>query len=261
MNSAVPYFLESTPSERLAMRLSIGANALVMAFCAGYLVLQYNASAISWVYIAVALLVGYFVADFASGLVHWGLDTWFDERQLGRVVAIAREHHTHPQHILGYGFMEHCTLGSAPSAILVGLPALVTALCPTSIPAYCLMIVWLVTSTCLFFGTSFHNLSHRRSKSAIIRAAQKMHLVVAPEHHWVHHRSDQIIRYCVINGWANYVCDPLGVWRGLEWLIQKLTGAVPRRDDLEWQRLYKETGTLISPALAGEKCGFPATSS
>src|SRR3984885_1265565 len=115
--NAEPFFLDSTPSEKLAMRLSVCGKALVMEFCAGYLVLQYNASGIGWIYITAALLVGYFVADFASGVVHWGLDTWFDERQLGRVVAIAREHHTHPQHILGYGFMEHCTLGSAPSVI------------------------------------------------------------------------------------------------------------------------------------------------
>jgi hypothetical protein len=261
MSSVQPYFLESNPSERWLMRLSVSANFLVIAFCVGYLVLEYKVSGITWIYITAALLFGYFVADFASGLVHWGMDTWFDERQLGRAVAIAREHHTHPQNILGYGFLEHCTLGSAPSAVFVGLGSVATAVCPISIPAYCLMIVWLITSTCLFFGTSFHNLSHRRPKSALLRAAQKMHLVITPEHHWVHHRSDQIIRYCVINGWANYVCDPLRVWRGMEWLVQTVTGAVPRRDDIKWQRRYKETGALVSPALASEKCGLPATPS
>ena len=44
----------------------------------------------------------------------------------------------------------------------------------------------------------------------------------------MHHRSDQIIRCCVINGWANYVYDPLRIWRGLEWLVSALTGAEPR---------------------------------
>jgi ubiquitin-conjugating enzyme E2 variant len=83
----------------------------------------------------------------------------------------------------------------------------------------------------------------------VLRLAQKLHLVVTPEHHWVHHRSDQIIRYCVINGWANYVCDSLRIWRGLEWLVRALTGAQPRRDDLEWQRRYKETGTLAIPRV------------
>jgi ubiquitin-conjugating enzyme E2 variant len=46
----------------------------------------------------------------------------------------------------------------------------------------------------------------------------------------------------VINGWANYLCDRLHVWRRLEWLVRTLTGAVPRRDDLDWQRRCEETG-------------------
>lgn len=256
MSSVQPYFLASSPRERWVMRLSVGANVLVIAFCASYLVVEYSASGTTWVAIVLAALAGYFFADFASGLIHWGMDTWFDEQQFGRAIAIAREHHTHPQNILGYGFLEHATLGSAPSAAFVGLSAVVTALCPASIPTYCLMIVWLITSTCLFFGTSFHNLSHRRPNSAFIRAAQRMHLVIRPDHHWVHHRSDQIIRYCVINGWANYVCDALGVWRGLERLVHLLTGAAPRRDDLEWQRRYRETGVLVVTP-AGEKSGAP----
>jgi hypothetical protein len=241
-----PFFLDATPRDRVLMYISVAANSIVMAFCAGYLLVEYGASGITWPYILTAVVVGYFIADFASGLVHWGLDTWFDQELLGRAVAIAREHHTHPQNILGYGFWEHATLGSAPSALVIGVASVATACCPVSAFGYSLMIFWFITSTCLFFGTGFHNLAHRRPKSPLLRLAQQLRLVITPEHHWVHHRSDQIIRYCVINGWANYVCDGLGVWRGLERLICAVTGARPRRDDLEWQRRYKETGTLIA---------------
>jgi hypothetical protein len=60
----------------------------------------------------------------------------------------------------------------------------------------------------------------------------------------------------VINGWANYVCDPLRFWRKMEWLIEALTGAQPRQDDLEWQQHYKETGTLLKiVAPAGSNDG------
>jgi hypothetical protein len=240
-----PFFFESTPFERRCMRVSVGANLVVITSCAVYLFLEYKSSGITWPYIVAGILVGYLVSDFASGLVHWGMDTWFDETVLGRAVAIAREHHTHPQHILAYGFLEHATLGSAPSAVFIGPAVLVTVGCAISPLSYFFVIVWLVTSTCLFFGTSFHNLGHRRPGSAFIRVAQKMHLIISPEHHWVHHRDDQIVRYCVINGWANYPCDRLHVWRGLEWLVQKLTRALPRRDDLDWQRRYEATGTLV----------------
>jgi hypothetical protein len=241
-----PYFVKATRTETWVMRICVGANLCVIAFCARYLVLGFWVAGITRPYMLAAIVLGYFMADFASGLVHWGIDTWFDERDFGRAVAIAREHHTHPQNILGYGFLEHATLGSAPSAVFIGLASVLTASFPVSVTTYCLMIIWFIISTCLFFGTSFHNLCHERSKSPLIRSAQKIHLVIAPEHHWVHHRGDQTVRYCAINGWANYVCDWLHVWRGLEWLVSALTGAEPRRNDLEWQRRYRETGSLIS---------------
>jgi ubiquitin-conjugating enzyme E2 variant len=223
-----PFFFESTPFERSCMRVSVGANLTVIASCAVYLFLEYELSGVTWPYIVAGILGGYLTADFASGLIHWGMDTWFDQAVFGRAVAIAREHHTHPQHILAYGFLEHATLGSAPSAVFIGLAVLLTAGCAISPLSYCFVIIWLITSTCLFFGTSFHNLGHRRPRSAFIRVAQKMHLIISPEHHWVHHRDDQVVRYCVINGWANHPCDRLHVWRRLEWLVRTLTGAVPR---------------------------------
>jgi ubiquitin-conjugating enzyme E2 variant len=253
-----PFFLETTSFERCCMRVSVGANLAVVTLCVAYLCLEYKLSGITWPYTISGMLVGYLAADFASGLVHWAMDTWFSEAVLGRAVAIAREHHTHPQHILAYGFLDHATLGSAPSAVFIGSGVLVTANCAISSLSYFFMIIWLITSTCLLFGTSVHNLGHRRSKSVIIRFAQKMHFIISPEHHWVHHREGQTIRYCVINGWANYLCDGLRVWRGLEWLVQMLTGATPRSDDLDWQRRHKETGTLTRASEFERVCTSPA---
>ena len=114
------------------MRVSIGANLAVMAVCGTWLFLEYKSSGITWPLIVAAVLIGYLSADFASGLVHWGIDTWFNEAALGRAVAIAREHHTHPRHILAYGFLEQATLGSAPSAIFIGPAVLITANCAIS---------------------------------------------------------------------------------------------------------------------------------
>jgi hypothetical protein len=226
------------------MRACVGGNIAVVLFCLTYLCFGYKSSGVTPPYIAASVLVGYFLADFASGLVHWGVDTWFSEEQFGRAILIAREHHTHPQNILGYGFLEQATLGSAPSAVVIGPIAIATALIGGS-GGYLLMIVWAVCSMCLLFGTSFHNLGHRRSKSVLIRAAQKMRLVVSPEHHWAHHREGQLIRYCAVNGWANYLCDKFGVWRKLERWVHAATGAVPRGDDDEWQRFHRETGALL----------------
>jgi ubiquitin-conjugating enzyme E2 variant len=247
MDQITPFFLAAKPGEIFKMRLCVGGNIAVLAGCLVYLALQAGPSGVTWPAVLAALLVGYFLADFASGVVHWGLDTWFDDASLGRAVAIAREHHTHPQHILGYGFLEHAALGSFPSLLVIGPAALATALSPAGPASYCLMIVWALISGCLLFGTSFHNLGHRPAKSRAILLLQRLRLVVTPNYHWVHHRSDQVVRYCVINGWANYPCDKLRVWRGMEWVVRVVTGARPRFDDHAWQRQFRETGRLVAP--------------
>jgi Lipid desaturase domain len=242
----VPFFGEATRREIRIMRLSVAANIAVILGCALYLVGYFAAAGLGWPHLVAAVLAGYVIADFSSGAVHWGLDTWFDARTLGRAVAIAREHHTHPHHIHGYTFLEHATLGSAPSAIVFGVATSLTALLPLSAVSYSLMILWFVNATCLLFGMHFHNLAHRPARSRLMRLLQRVHLVCPPAHHWIHHRN-QTIHYCVVNGWANYVCDSLQVWRGLERVIAAVTGLVPRADDLAWQQHYAETGILAPP--------------
>lgn len=244
-----PFFAAATPRENRIMRTVVIGNALVALFCLAYLTVELRPSRVGFPYIFVAVLVGYFLADFASGVVHWGLDTWFSERMLGRAVAIAREHHTHPQHILGYRFLEHAALGSAPSLLVIGPLAIGTALLPASAATCCAMIVWLLVSGCLLYGTSFHNLCHRGRKSRLVRVARRLGLLIQPSEHWEHH-STQTVQYCVVSGWANPLCDRFKVWRRLERAIRALSGAEPREDDLEWQRTFRETGVLAGPAAA-----------
>src|SRR3954452_21092592 len=186
MDPIRPFFSAATSGEILIMRVFVIANLLVVAFCAGYLLLEHGPSKVAWPYALSALALGYFWADFASGLVHWGMDTWFNQQTFGRAVAIAREHHTHPQHILGYGFLENATLGSAPSAVVIGALSLITALLPVSTLTYCAMVIWFVISACLLFGTNFHNLCHRRQRSLLVQFPRRIGLLIAPADHWEH---------------------------------------------------------------------------
>ena len=110
----VPVFKDATPREIRTMRFWIGANIAVILFCAFWLACYFTLAALSWPYLMAALLAGYFLADFSSGAVHWAMDTWFDERTMGRAIAITREHHTHPDHV--YGFLENASFGSAAAA-------------------------------------------------------------------------------------------------------------------------------------------------
>ena len=239
-----PFYYYSTRREDKVMMICVTANVLLVVLCLTYLIAEYTSSGLSWIDLAAAIVCGYFIADFASGVVHWATDTWFTENDFGRAIAIAREHHTHPHHILGYRFIEHATLGSAPSAVLMWPLTLLILSFPNSVITYILMIFVFMVSLCLFFGTSFHNFGHKKARSPIIRLAQRLHLIITPEYHAVHHRGDQTVRYCTVNGWANYFCDQFKVWRFLEKIISELTGAQPREDDVKWQSYYKMTGHM-----------------
>lgn len=240
------FYAESTVREDRTMTICVAANGVLVGFCAVYVGLAWRALGPSAIITVLAVLVGYFLSDVASGLVHWATDTWFSERQFGRLIAIAREHHTHPGHILGYRFLENATLGSAPSALFIGPVAIAIAFAPRSSFLYAVMIVLLLISLTLLFGTSLHNIGHRKVRSPVLKVAQKLRLVITPAYHHVHHGGDQTTRYCTVNGWANPLLDRIDFWRRLERLIHRVTGAVPREDDVRWQSHYRETGEMIA---------------
>ena len=115
-----PVFKDATPREVRTMQFWIGGNIAVILFCASWLICYFTVAGLSLPYLTAALLAGYFLADFSSGAVHWAMDTWFDERTMGRAIAITREHHTHPDHV--YGFLENASFGSAPARWSSALP-------------------------------------------------------------------------------------------------------------------------------------------
>jgi hypothetical protein len=235
MRKPVPFFLERTPWDGFAMWATVVSNGLVIIGGLAYLVFNAEGSGFPWLALPVALALGLLLGDFATGAVHWAVDTWFDEEFLGRVVLIAREHHSHPHHILGYGFLEHSALGSGPSAAVLVPVMSATALLGGGAWSYGAMIVSTITAACLFFGTSFHNLGHRPARSRITRRLQGLGLLITPGYHAVHHRQPQMVRYCVVTGWANPICDRFGVWRLFERMVTGLTGIEPRTDDIVWR--------------------------
>ena len=97
----------------------------------------------------------------------------------------------------------------------------------------------------MVFGSHAHRLGHVRTKSRVVRLLQRFHFLLSPAYHKVHHSGRHDIRYCVINGWANAVCDRLGFWRALERLVYAVTGAVPRHNDREWFSRYAEDPSFM----------------
>lgn len=229
--------------------LGVLLNGVVVLWCALWLVFVARDQAPAWPWLVAMLVPGLFLADLFSGLVHWGTDTWFDETQFCRVVSIAREHHIYPHHIVDYGVRDYLGYSCWPAALAIGpVVALLSIAVPPSPVTYLCMFLCGEIALFMVFGTYGHRLGHAPARSPVVRRLQQLRLLISPSYHKVHHSGNHDVRYCVINGWADAVCDRIGFWRSLERLVTACTGSVPRRNDAEWfQRFANDPRFMTDP--------------
>lgn len=181
--------------------------------------------------LAVAL-VGYVLADLFSGLVHWGFDTWGspDTPLVGRnFIHHFRVHHDDPKDITRHGF-----IATNGNNCLATLPVLLLALVlPAHWSSTAPLIIFILSLSLGVFATNqFHKWAHQDQVHSLVGWLQRMHLILPPAHHDVHHRYPYLGHYCITTGWLNGMLDKVGFFRRLERLISRLTGAVPRQSDL-----------------------------
>jgi hypothetical protein len=159
--------------------------------------------------VLLGLTLGFFVADVASGLVHWLCDTYFDPRTplLGTVfIAPFREHHVDPGALARHGFLErngnNC-LVSVP-LLLIGIsrlePDAVTQ--PADVVAAGLFVA---ASLTLCVTNQIHAWAHGANTPKPIRVLQRAGILITPERHARHHRGDRA--YAVVSGWSNALLD------------------------------------------------------
>jgi len=71
---------------------------------------------------------------------------------------------------------------------------------------------------------------------------------MSPQHHCQHHRGRHDERYCLVNGWADLVCDYFRFWRVLERLIERPPERIPRGNDRIWMKRFGRTRYEIADA-------------
>ena len=179
-----------------------------------------------------AFMLGFVLADFVSGFVHWAADTWGTPEWpvVGKaLIRPFREHHVDQKEITRHDFVE--TNGN--NCFVSIAPAVGAALLPQSGAG------WFFTSALMFslclaiLGTNqFHKWAHMDSPPRLAGLLQRANLILPPEHHSLHHAAPYAKYYCITVGWLNEALFRLRFFQTLERMITAATGMVPREDDI-----------------------------
>lgn len=180
-----------------------------------------------------AAVLGYIGADFVSGLVHWGFDTWGSASTpiVGKTFIVPfRLHHTDEKEMTLHGFIAtngHNCLVTSP--VLAGV--LFIDMSTPMGAGLATFLFWLCFGT--FLTNQFHKWAHEDELPGWVQFLQKSRLILSKPNHDVHHKFPHDSYYCITTGWLNWTLKTIRFYRVLEAVITAVTGAKPRVNDLE----------------------------
>lgn len=165
--------------------------------------------------IAAQLLLGWCLADFLSGLLHWFEDRFGPGREhwplIGPLVfAPNLLHHSDPVHFTRAGFVERNWTTWAVAAPLALL--LLWSFGPQ-------LWIWSALAGGAI-ANEVHAWAHRRRQApGFVAPLQAIGFIQSPAHHAAHHVPPHDQRYCVLTDWLNPLLDRIAFWRGIERVI------------------------------------------
>lgn len=185
---------------------------------------------LGWWTIPVAV-AGVAAADFASGLVHWGADTWGSERMpvIGRrLLHPFRVHHVNPDDFLTRRFLD--TNGDVAVLVVAVLAATLAIPLDTLLGAVAVVFVAAFSGVGLLTN-QVHQWAHMPRPPVVVRVLQQCGLILGREAHARHHRPPYVANYCIATGWCNSSLAAVRFFPHLERVVTRLTGLHPRQDD------------------------------
>lgn len=163
------------------------------------------------------VLGGLFVADLGSYVFHYLVDH-YGRAVPGGVVHEFQRHHLIPDGIARKPLSEVLYPAARIASPLQAM--LLVPLAGGAIPGEAALLMF-VLCLCWVLAQLCHRWTHIRAPWPA-RVAQRLHLLVSPREHALHHRSPFESRFAVITGWSNPVCDGLGLPRLLDRLMAAL---------------------------------------
>lgn len=186
------------------------------------------------------LVVAILFVDFFSGLVHWFEDQYGSERMprwvVEYIVRPNRLHHIYPRRVVHCPRWISIAQGMGPAILFF--------------PLTISLLGWrtgLMASVLSALPNFVHKWNHERDaeRPALVKLLQSLYILQAPRHHHAHHVGKTDIAYCVVTPFLNPVLDGINFWRGVEWIIWRLTG-IDANPPEEPQRFYRvENGTVM----------------
>jgi hypothetical protein len=178
--------------------------------------------------------LGFFIADVASGVVHWFCDTFFqdDTPLIGRAfIRPFREHHEDPLAITRHGFFEvngnNC-LALVPfvaAVLVVGRPA-----DGEPVPALFGQSAAFGFAIATFATNQIHKWAHQVRPAPAVRRLQELGMILTPEHHRRHHASPYRQAYCITTGWLDPMLDSMRLFECIEHVVRRVADVFIARD-------------------------------
>ena len=236
MTDERPRLYELTRAQLVFSGLSIAAAAFLL----GALGVRIGVRVDLWQWwVPLAFLVGVAAADFLSGLVHWGADTWGrdDLPVIGhRLLVPFRVHHINPDDFIRRRFLDTNGDVAFIAAIVLGgvvaIPIEPQWGGPVGVFGFAFCGVGMMTN-------QIHQWAHLPSPPRLVRALQACGMLLGRVEHAAHHERPYDVRYCITTGWCNRPLEAIAFFRRLEAAIAWLTGLQPRQDDRRYEHRYR----------------------
>ena len=163
------------------------------------------------IYIFASILIGLWLADFATGCFHWVVDNYCDPTWpiIGSsYISPSHQHHEEGQYDFNvFSLLTHFHIWTAVT--IVGL--IFWALGLMSL---------IIASACVFgFLTNvIHRWSHTRPEDtpAIVNGLQRAGLFQSRHHHTFHHGGESDSHFCLLTDHVNPALEWVGLWRHLD---------------------------------------------